>query len=107
MRLPWRAWALWFLTAGIAVNAGFQEDNSKVRKIPVSIRIERIDCVQLKLIISSYVRIVYPQSVHPRFQSLSSWPVQDQDGTLILHGTISRICIQICKTGTLILEETR
>jgi hypothetical protein len=37
MRLPWRAWALWGLTAGLGADAGFQEDNSKVRKIPVSV----------------------------------------------------------------------
>jgi hypothetical protein len=58
MRLPWRPWALWVLTAGIAVDAGLQDDNSKVRKIPVSVRIMRIDCIQLKLTFYSYGHIV-------------------------------------------------
>lgn len=34
---------LWALAAGFGVDAGLQEDNSKVRKIPVSVSDDEID----------------------------------------------------------------
>lgn len=63
MRLPWRAWALWVLTAGLGVDAGLQEDNSKVRKIPVSVSDGEVDGNEFMLRTASYVHIVCPRSV--------------------------------------------
>ena len=63
MILPWRAWALWVLAAGLGVDAGYQEDNSKVRQIPVSVSDGEVDGDEFMLRTASYVHIVCPRSV--------------------------------------------
>lgn len=108
MRIPWRVWTLWVLTATLEVDAGLQEDNSKVRKIPVSVSDSEVDRNETMLRTASYAHIVCPRSVATRSHSPRVQPAwYEKHVKLIFYDSSSHIYILTCKTDISILEETR